>query len=246
MKKVLDATVLKIVAMVTMLIDHIGYVYYPNETMLRFFGRISFPVYAWMIAESVYYTEERKDEIPHTLRLLRLALISEIPYDLLFENTLFMPTKNNVIFTMLFGYIICILIHKTDKPILQGTIVLTGSILGYLLGFDYGLAGILLIVIFDLIQRNTRETGTDHPQLILLALFAFSLYYLFYGISNISLYTFADRFERVNWMYLGVFLAWPFLALYNGEKGCTNPIFVWTYRLFYPLHMVVMLLLSGH
>lgn len=99
---------LKLIALTTMFIDHIGAVFFPQVTLLRVIGRISFPLYAFLIAEGCRYTRDRGR---YALGLGAFALISEIPYDLALhpefleyglwgQNFLF---QTNIFYTMFFA-----------------------------------------------------------------------------------------------------------------------------------------------
>ncbi len=99
---------LKLIALTTMFIDHIGAVFFPQVTLLRVIGRISFPLYAFLIAEGCRYTRNRGR---YALGLGVFALISEIPYDLALhpefleyglwgQNFLF---QTNIFYTMFFA-----------------------------------------------------------------------------------------------------------------------------------------------
>ena len=57
----LSGNQLKIIAMITMLMDHIGVNLFPSVTILRVIGRLSFPIFAYMIAEGCRYTRDRKN-----------------------------------------------------------------------------------------------------------------------------------------------------------------------------------------
>lgn len=48
---------LKIIACISMLIDHIGYVLFPDVTVLRLIGRIAMPIFAFFIGEGCLYTK---------------------------------------------------------------------------------------------------------------------------------------------------------------------------------------------
>ena len=78
-RKPLTGYHLKLIALITMFIDHIGFVFFPQVHALRVIGRVSFPIYAFLIAEGCRYSHDRT---LYALRLGLFALISEIPYDL--------------------------------------------------------------------------------------------------------------------------------------------------------------------
>ena len=99
---------LKLIALTTMFIDHIGAVFFPQVTLLRVIGRISFPLYAFLIAEGCRYTRNRWR---YALGLGAFALISELPYDLalhpeFLENGLWGQNflfQTNIFYTMFFA-----------------------------------------------------------------------------------------------------------------------------------------------
>lgn len=78
-RKPLTGYHLKLIALITMFIDHIGAAFFPQVWFLRAIGRISFPIYVFLIAEGCRYTSDR---FKYAMRLGLFALISEIPYDL--------------------------------------------------------------------------------------------------------------------------------------------------------------------
>ena len=67
---------LKLIACVTMLIDHIGALFFPYALWLRIIGRISFPIYCFLLAEGVHHTHS---PLTYGLRLLLVALIQKYP-----------------------------------------------------------------------------------------------------------------------------------------------------------------------
>ncbi len=95
--------VLKLIAIITMFIDHIGYFIYPEIRGLRVIGRIAFPIFAYMIAMGYIHTSNRKK---YAKRLFLFALISQPPY-MLFSLTMdpffFNPFAFNVMFLLLLG-----------------------------------------------------------------------------------------------------------------------------------------------
>ncbi len=65
------------IAMLTMLIDHIGLIFYPDTTILRIIGRLAMPLYTYIIVQGVIHT---KDINKYFIRLYIIALISQLPY----------------------------------------------------------------------------------------------------------------------------------------------------------------------
>ena len=104
----LSSSGLHIVAMILMLIDHMGYALYPDLVVLRWIGRLAFPIFAFMIAEGARRTRSRKR---YMLRLFILAIISEVPFNLMVSHSVNDIKHQNVIWTLLLGLI---LIDKLD------------------------------------------------------------------------------------------------------------------------------------
>ena len=70
----MSSFVLKLIAIITMLIDHIGAVLYPEIRWLRLIGRIAFPIFAYLVAEGFYKTSDIKKYLK---RLFIFALVSD-------------------------------------------------------------------------------------------------------------------------------------------------------------------------
>ena len=161
---------LKLIAILAMLIDHIGAVLINMEEhhalyfTCRLVGRIAFPVFCFLIVEGFLHTKNIKKYFG---RLFIFTLISEIPYDLAFCNKVIDLHRNNVFITLLLGLSSLYLIKfseekfkKKERRILYiiSVIVVTGVIgsIANWLKCDYGFSGILLIVVFYL-TRNKRS-----------------------------------------------------------------------------------------
>ena len=92
---------LKFIAIATMVIDHIGLALFPDELIWRYIGRISFPIFAFLIVEGFVHTSDFKKYIG---RILLFAIISEIPFNLLVSGKVLDFTHQNVFFTFAFNF----------------------------------------------------------------------------------------------------------------------------------------------
>ena len=97
---------LHILAMIFMLCDHLWGTIVPGNDWLTCIGRISFPIFAFMIVEGYFHTKSVKK---YVLRLLIFALISEIPFNLMMGSGIFYPIHQNVLWSFLIAIgLICL------------------------------------------------------------------------------------------------------------------------------------------
>lgn len=210
---------LKLIACVTMLLDHIGVAIW-RSTALRILGRISFPIYCFLLAEGIRRTRSPQK---YLLRLGVGTLLSEIPFDLLFYGRLTLGAQN-VMLTLLLGAAMLLAMQKTSHPVLRLLWIGLACLLAELLQTDYGYKGILLILLFSM---------TDH-WLIRLAgmgmLFLPSSYIRLLGLPiPIGLFTTLSLIP---------------ISLYNGKKMTGSRGVQWSFYLFYPAHMLLLLVIK--
>ena len=79
----MNRNVLKIIALLTMIIDHIGAVFFPDVLILRVIGRVAFPIFAFFVAEGYYYTKSKKR---YVITMLICMVISWAPFVLCFGH----------------------------------------------------------------------------------------------------------------------------------------------------------------
>ena len=158
--------VLKIIALITMFIDHLGYSIYGKFSYLNYIGRIAFPIFAFQISEGFVHTKNIKK---YFIRLLVFAIISQFPF-MLFLSTF---SKNiyelNIFFTLSFGLLAIFIfdkiintnltifnksIDKFIKLFLGLLITFFIGVIAELLNFDYGLFGIAIIFMFYLFKND--------------------------------------------------------------------------------------------
>lgn len=230
----MSSTFLKIIAMITMFIDHAGMMLFNNNEIMRFIGRIAFPLYALLLVDS-FLSEKKYDNNKHTLRLLILAAISEIPFDYIFHSNTPYQFQQNVIFTLLLGLIMMNFLEKTIKIVEKALILIIFSGLAIFLSSDYTWTGILLIFLFYIWRKNNSE---NKAWIIpIMSIFLLSSY-----VDVTIKYGFKFLLWAINemlWVNVGVLLVIPIVLFYNGKDGWSFKGFSYFYRLFYPLHMIV-------
>lgn len=227
-KEGISAFSLKLIAMLTMLIDHIGaaLIYYPYATKnmaipaeqymfyqtLRNIGRAAFPIYCFLLVEGFFHSKNRKN---YALRLGMFALISEPIFDMAI-NTKHYLEKQNVYFTLLIGFIVIWLFHKIEqytmkewKKYISQLLILAGGMgLAWLLKTDYSYKGVLVMA--AMYHFRMRK--------IIAQLFGFCV------LSS-------NPFTAVGF-------ALPFL--YHGKKGKGNTVWQYFCYTFYPLHLLLL------
>lgn len=81
----MNATCLKTIALCSMLVDHIGTVFFPNIFLFSILGRLAFPIFCFFIAQGFVHTSHIKK---YLLKLLGFSFLSEIPFGLALRGKL--------------------------------------------------------------------------------------------------------------------------------------------------------------
>jgi hypothetical protein len=87
---------LKIIAIATMVVDHVGNILYPDLLYLRMIGRLAFPIFAYLVVLGV---ESTKKPLKYMATLFAFAIISQVPYYLAFNIQPF--EQLNILFSLL-------------------------------------------------------------------------------------------------------------------------------------------------
>lgn len=141
----IDTFTLKMIGLVTMLIDHIGMILFPKVFVLRLIGRLAFPIFAYTLVEGFCYT---KDIRKYLLRLGVFAILSEIPFDLARRGTVFSLKSQSVMFTLLFGVLMLYAYLRTRSMVGRILVILVFLLLAELCHTDYSSMGLLMIFVF--------------------------------------------------------------------------------------------------
>src|SRR5690606_33664629 len=105
-------------AMLTMLIDHIGVVFFPDDPLWRIIGRIAFPIYAYGIVMGLAHTRSRKR---YATRLAVIGAAAQLPY-----MAAMGVLQINVIGTFLAAIGVLALMERTPSPVLKAAVFLAG------------------------------------------------------------------------------------------------------------------------
>ena len=212
---------IKMIAILTMLLDHIGLVVYGGDgpgAWLRLAGRLAFPLFCFALTEGFVHTKNRKK---YALRLLVFALIAEVPFDWMLYGTPFSLQGQNVLFTLLLGFLLIWGLERFTDPAawaLRLLFSLPFLFAAYGLRTDYSCFGVLMILFFYLFRRQEGEEGFTLTQAKLL-------------VSELAV---------LLCMQNGVWAALSLLIVfaYNGQRGFGGLRYFFYF--FYPLHMLAL------
>lgn len=222
----LSQEALKLIACLTMLLDHIGAVFAPGS-VLRDIGRLSFPIFCFLLAEGFYHTRNRRR---YALRLLAAMLLAELPFDLAFFGRVNWGHQN-VMLTLLLGYLAVWAVNGLKSGAAKGIITVGLTLAAEYLCSDYGGAGVLLILVFAL----TRELPGKHWLRFGLMLV------LFAGMPGITVLWLGSF--GITQQMLGALAVIP-IALYSGEKKTRSKGLQTAFYLFYPMHLILLYLIT--
>lgn len=139
------------VAIITMLVDHIGLVWFPDEPVWRIIGRLAFPIYTFYVAVGMTRTRNRR---LYVQRLAMLAVISQVPFSLLFNTWTI-----NVIGTFLVAVAAVYLMERTPSHPLRFAWPAAAAVLLETVAFDYGAYGLLLLLLYRYTEKHAMWIG---------------------------------------------------------------------------------------
>ena len=212
----LDETQLKLIALISMLTDHVGFVFFPSVTWMRAVGRIAMPIFALCVSEGYYYSKNRNK---YLIRIGIFALISEIPFDLCFRSTIDLKHQNVMVS---FFLAVCALVlfdafcNISENELVNTAVsivpVLFAAVLARGLRSDYSYIAVISVYIFYITRR------LPYPVSVLS------------GIGFISMI-------RIKGIYAYTGLAGIPVLMYNGKRGKGLK---YLFYVFYPLHLLIL------
>lgn len=232
----LPGSTLKMLAIVTMLIDHIAAGFIERglipalaneygmdsdivntwsviDSAMRCVGRMAFPIFCFLLVEGYFHTKNIKKYLG---RLFVFTLVSEIPFNLAFYNSVWAWEHQNVYFTLFLGLLAVCLCDKIrsakyGQRIFSILVLVAFGILALLLRTDYEFVGVLLIFVFYVLHDN--EFVRDIAGAVTLL-----------GAGMIE---------------IAGFVAFIPMHFYNGERGWRLK---YIFYLFYPVHLLIIAL----
>lgn len=226
---------LKLIAVLTMLIDHIGLAFHSSELnliVLRYIGRLSFPLFVFLVVEGCVHTRDMKRYMG---RLVLFGFVSQIPFAMLVGQPLF--AQLNIFFTLAAG-VFFVYLYKLAlgaDEFLPLAFFMMLFVFGFLLAemyrFDYGGLGILFIQI----GYMARTLPAKRKRWWVMGAFVAMLVVFYTPVSVGSLIVFAWASVCVVPIYF-----------YNGLRGNRKPWSKWLFYWFYPVHLVVLVLLRDY
>ena len=227
---------LHIMGMIFMLCDHLWGTIVPGNDWLTCIGRLTFPIFAFLIVEGYFHTRNLKKYVQ---RLLLFAVLSEIPFNLAMGSSVIYPIHQNV----LWSFLIAIgLIHWNEKAKISRKLwqrILVGCVtvvLGYILGIftmvDFYHAGILTVLVFYFFRQGKWWSYIGQ--------FACLWYINMEMLGGFSyMITFMGQtlfVPRQGFALLALIPIW----LYRGKKGYHSKWLQYFNYAFYPVHLLIL------
>lgn len=232
-KRGLTGTQLKWVALVTMIIDHVGLSLVETGTALywsmRLIGRLAFPLYCFLVVEGFCHTRDVKR---YLARMGLFTLLSELPFDLMTGRMSISMMANgagftavlqaalrgqNVLFTLLLGLAALkgyVILQNRCQPQFAVFWCVVMCSLAAACRTDYGWAGVALICfLYRFRQEPVWRTVSGYATLVL----------------------------GVNPTEIPALLSFFLMDRYDGRRGADR--FRWGFYVLYPLHMFILWLL---
>lgn len=253
----MSALILKLVACVTMVMDHVGY--HTGIVWLRLIGRIALPIFVYLTASGYRRTS---DPFRYILRLIVAGVISEPIYDYCFFGGSYAGGQN-VMFTLALGLLAIMFVDKLRGKHFVLAAVPVGFImyLADLMHADYGLYGVLLAVLFYLFDPLCEEAKGRKPFFVSMTVIStvlFAARFVLLDYSTQALRALGDAaslpsLSAVKHQPLGDWgaaqlfaaAALPFILLYNGKRGVNikkpvlRKLYQYSFYLFYPAHLLI-------
>ena len=224
----LSGNALKIIAAITMLIDHVGFLLFPGNLLLRIIGRLAYPIYAFMIAEGCRYT---KNKLRYFLGIFILAIVCQTVYFVVVQDP-----GLSILVTYSFSILLIYAWHFCQKAFSEAglrkrilsvllliTLITAVYVLNLFVTVDYGFWGSMVPLIAGLFMRRDGKESKMDRNVVHVSMLGIGLLLLSMEYGYIQPYC---------------LLALPLLYLYNGQRGKWKMKYF--FYIFYPAHLVIL------
>lgn len=236
-----DTNLLKLVAMVSMLIDHTGKMFFPEYNLMRIIGRIAFPIFAYCIAAGCVYSRNRFKylsrivlvglvsqpfyavALAHSTQRMYAIRFADNPVGAVFNYYVQSWASPNIMWTLALGLLLIWAIRDKQIPCAIALMLIVWKVQD---SINYGWKGVALIALFYLLIQ--------HWWLSLPAVLAFMVWW---GMSGSSYRMFGLSFG----LQMFAILALPLIYISTHSRLKINK---WVFYLFYPAHLIGIMLIE--
>ena len=217
-----------------MFIDHFWGILVTDHQWMNCVGRLAFPIFAFQIAEGYAHTKSFKK---YLLRLFLFGLVSEIPYNFMTGGGWINPFGQNVMFTFCIALLMLRLMdraagkHWALRLLVTVAVLLLGYLLGIITFVDYAGYGVLMVMVFHLFRNVSFGWLIQLAAMLLINGKLIGGLGFFVGEAFVPNQIFAV-------------LAMIPILLYNGEQGRGGKGFRYACYAFYPVHILVLVLIG--
>ncbi|MCR5173697.1 MAG: conjugal transfer protein TraX [Oscillospiraceae bacterium] len=225
--RILSGSALKMIALITMIIDHVGYFIISRTVfgmeplftvgsiavtlywIFRKIGRLAFPIYVFLLSEGFLHSRNRTR---YALGLFIFALLSEIPWNIAHSGKIFLITSQNVFFTLFLGLLAIMFSNRFRETgkIKFITAMFAVFAAAYFLKADYGIRGVGFALIVYLLRDHRVEQ----------ALAGSSIY-----VNNAPAFL----------------ISFLIMNMYNGRRGfIQSKVLKYAFYFVYPLHILLL------
>ena len=242
----MTSLLLKLIALLTMTIDHVGYVLCDNNFTMRFIGRTAFPIYAFLLVQGFIHTKDEPERIKrYLIRTGLFALISEIPFDLCFHNKVLEFNGQNVFFTLFLGLLALYFADWLEKKGKDGFYaIFPSAVIAFLISSDYSYIGVIFIFALYYIEKACKGKSETIRAISLSALFVFICLFEIFKGNKFALDGLTSMMKRFGWIYIGMLLPIIPVLLYNGKLGKQSKVLQIFFYIYYPLHLTIIYLIK--
>ncbi len=236
-----DTNLIKLIAMITMLVDHAGKMFFPQYNLMRIIGRLAFPIYAYCVAAGCVYS---KDRFRYLARIVLIGLVSQPFYAVALAHTsqsmfairfadnpvgavfnFYVQSwgSPNIMWTLALGLLLIWAIRDRQIPCAIALMLIVWKVQN---SINYSWKGVALIALFYLFIQ--------HWWLSLPAVLAFMAWW---GMQGASYHVFGLSFG----LQMFAVLALPLIYIPTHSRLKINK---WVFYLFYPAHLIGIMLIE--